>query len=107
MKGQMWDQFKNETASELGIPNYDEVDKGLLPSRVNGMVGGTMVRKMINLAEQVLANQGVDQSMMNDQSVTAEDQNRVAQTMQQQAQVLPAYQIPQESFNQYNQNQLH
>lgn len=103
MKGQMWDRFKNETASELGIPHYDEIDKGLLPSRVNGMVGGMMVRKMINLAEQVMENQGLNQTMVNDQSVTAEDQNRVAQTMQQ-AQVIPAYQMPQESFHQ---QQLH
>jgi len=99
MKGQMWDQFKNETASELGIQNYDDVDKGLLPSRVNGMVGGMMVRKMINLAEQMMANQGLNQSMMNDHSVTLEDQNRVAETMEN-VQAIPAYQLPQESFDQ-------
>jgi len=103
MKSQMWDRFKNETASELGIQNYDDVDKGLLPSRVNGMVGGMMVRKMINLAEQVMANQGLNPSMMNDQSVTPEDQNRVAETMEQ-TQAIPAYQIPQRSFDQ---QQLH
>ena len=103
MKGQVWDQFKNETASELGVPNYDEIDKGLLPSRVNGMVGGMMVRKMINLAEKVMEDQGMNQSMMNDQSVTSEDQNRVAETLEQ-AQEVPAYQIPQGSFNQ---QQLH
>ncbi|WP_134699289.1 alpha/beta-type small acid-soluble spore protein [Ammoniphilus sp. YIM 78166] len=103
MKGQMWDQFKNETASELGIPNYDEIDKGLLPSRVNGMVGGMMVRRMINLAEQVMENEGLNPTMMNDHAVTAEDQSRVVQTMQQ-AQGVPAYQLPQESFDQ---QQLH
>jgi hypothetical protein len=103
MEEHMWDRFKNETASELGIPNYDEMDKGLLPSRVNGMVGGMMVRKMINLAEQVMENQGLSESVMNDHSVATEDQNRVAQTMQQ-AQVIPAYQISQES---YDQQQLH
>lgn len=100
MKGQMWDRFKNETASELGIPNYDHVDKGLLPSRVNGMVGGMMVRKMINLAEQMMANQGLNQTMANDHSVTPEDQHRVAQTMQQ-VQGVPPYPMPmpQESFD--------
>ncbi|RXT07096.1 alpha/beta-type small acid-soluble spore protein [Ammoniphilus sp. CFH 90114] len=104
MKGQMWDQFKNETAAELGVPNYDGIDKGLLPSRVNGMVGGMMVRKMINLAEEVMANQGLNETMMNDHSVSYEDQNRVTQTLQQ-AQVIPAYQMPpQESFDQ---QQLH
>lgn len=97
MKGQMWDRFKNETASELGIPNYDGIDKGLLPSRVNGMVGGMMVRRMINLAEQVMENQGLNETMMNDHSVTIEDQSRVAQTMQQ-AQVIPAQQMPPQSF---------
>jgi hypothetical protein len=46
--------LKFETASELGIPNYQGY-KGDLPSRVNGAVGGHMVRKMIRLAEQQLA----------------------------------------------------
>ena len=103
MKGHMWDRFKNETATELGIPNYDEIDKGLLPSRVNGMVGGMMVRRMINLAEQVMENEGLNPAMMNDHSVTAEDQNRVAETIQQ-AYVMPASQMPQQSFDQ---QQLH
>lgn len=103
MKGVMWDQFKNETAAELGVPNYDELDKGLLPSRVNGMVGGMMVRKMINIAEQVMENGGVHPSIYNDQSVTTEDQQRVAETLAV-AQGIPAYQVPQES---YTEQQLH
>ncbi|HWI63907.1 MAG TPA: alpha/beta-type small acid-soluble spore protein [Symbiobacteriaceae bacterium] len=48
------DQLKNETASELGIPNYNQQYKGDLPSRVNGSVGGYMVKKMIALAETQL-----------------------------------------------------
>ena len=48
------EQLKFETASELGIPNYNQQYKGDLPSRVNGSVGGYMVKKMIALAEQQL-----------------------------------------------------
>jgi len=48
------EQLKFETASELGIPNYGQQYKGDLPSRVNGSVGGYMVKKMIALAEQQL-----------------------------------------------------
>lgn len=47
--------FKNQTASELGIQNYAQQYKGDLPSRVNGSVGGYMVKKMIALAEQQLS----------------------------------------------------
>lgn len=46
--------LKFETAQELGIPNYQGY-KGDLPSKVNGAVGGNMVRKMIRLAESQLA----------------------------------------------------
>ncbi len=49
------EQMKNETAAELGIPNYAQQYKGDLPSRVNGSVGGYMVKKMIALAEQQLS----------------------------------------------------
>lgn len=48
------DQLKNETAAELGIANYGQQYKGDLPSRVNGSVGGYMVKKMIALAESQL-----------------------------------------------------
>lgn len=48
------EQLKQETASELGIPNYAQQYKGDLPSRVNGSVGGYMVKKMIALAETQL-----------------------------------------------------
>jgi len=48
------EQLKNETASELGIQNYNQQYKGDLPSRVNGSVGGYMVKKMIALAETQL-----------------------------------------------------
>jgi len=49
------DRFKYEVSRELGIPNYETVDKGDLTSRQNGSVGGAMVKKMIKMAEQTLA----------------------------------------------------
>jgi small acid-soluble spore protein A (major alpha-type SASP) len=50
------DALKNETANELGIANYQASYKGDLPSRVNGSVGGYMVKKMVALAEQTIAS---------------------------------------------------
>lgn len=41
------EQLKLETASEIGLSEYDSQDKGNLSSRQNGYVGGNMVRKMI------------------------------------------------------------
>ncbi len=51
---QAMEQFKWQVASELGIQNYRGY-LGDVPSRVNGAVGGHMVRRMIALAEQSLA----------------------------------------------------
>ena len=51
---QALENLKQETASELGIQNYAQQYKGDLPSRVNGSVGGYMVKKMIALAETQL-----------------------------------------------------
>jgi hypothetical protein len=41
------DKFKLEVASELGLPNYDSIDKGELTSRQNGSIGGEMVKRMV------------------------------------------------------------
>jgi small acid-soluble spore protein A (major alpha-type SASP) len=51
---QALENLKQQTAAELGIQNYAQQYKGDLPSRVNGSVGGYMVKKMIALAEQQL-----------------------------------------------------
>ncbi|MBO8129450.1 MAG: alpha/beta-type small acid-soluble spore protein [Peptococcaceae bacterium] len=51
---QALDRMKYEVANELGLGNYQQIDKGDLPSRVNGKVGGNMVRKMIAFAENAL-----------------------------------------------------
>lgn len=50
---QVLDNYKYEIANELGI-NYNG-DKGELPSRQNGYVGGYMVRKMIQQVENQMA----------------------------------------------------
>jgi len=46
------DSMKYEIAGELGLANYNQVDKGNLTSRQNGYIGGYMVRKMIQFAEE-------------------------------------------------------
>lgn len=48
------ERLKQETAAELGIPNYQGY-LGDVPSKQNGAVGGNMVRKMIRLAESQIA----------------------------------------------------
>jgi small acid-soluble spore protein A (major alpha-type SASP) len=47
-------RFKVEVASELGLANYESIDKGNLTSRDNGYVGGTMVKRMVEAYEQGL-----------------------------------------------------
>ncbi|GAA0740873.1 alpha/beta-type small acid-soluble spore protein [Clostridium oceanicum] len=47
-------QLKMETANEVGINNYDSMDKGNLTSRQNGYVGGNMVKKMVESYERNL-----------------------------------------------------
>lgn len=53
---QALDQLKLEIASELGVANYDNIDKGNLPSRVNGYVGGYMVKRLVENAQNQIAN---------------------------------------------------
>lgn len=47
-------KFKLEIASQLGIDNYDQIDKGNLTSRQNGSVGGEMVKRMVENYERNL-----------------------------------------------------
>lgn len=47
--------MKTEIANELGISNYDSMDKGNLTARQNGYVGGYMTRRLVEMAEQQLA----------------------------------------------------
>lgn len=62
------EQFKTEVAAELGLRNYDKIDKGWLASRQNGYVGGNMTKKMVAYAEQAIAQQG-PQTMQNVRTV--------------------------------------
>jgi len=57
MARQALDKFKFEVANEIGLGQaYQSGDLGNLTSRQNGTVGGYMTKKMIQLAEQQLAN---------------------------------------------------
>ncbi len=49
------DNMKTEIASELGLANYQTMDKGNLTARQNGYVGGYMTKKLVEMAEQQLA----------------------------------------------------
>lgn len=54
-KGAM-NRFKQEVASELGVP-LKEGDNGDLTSRQAGSIGGEMVRKMIKRQEEQMSNE--------------------------------------------------
>ncbi|WP_027399658.1 alpha/beta-type small acid-soluble spore protein [Anaerovorax odorimutans] len=47
--------MKSETANELGITNYDAIDKGNLTARQNGYVGGYMTKKLVDMAEKQMS----------------------------------------------------
>ena len=48
-------QMKLEIASELGMSNYDTVDKGNLTARQNGYVGVYMTKKLVERAERQMS----------------------------------------------------
>ena len=50
------EQFKWETAAELGIQVPQGGYMGDIPSRVNGAIGGNMIKKMIAAYETSLAS---------------------------------------------------
>ena len=52
---QALNQMKLEIANELGIANYQQMDKGNLTARENGYVGGYMTKKLVEMAEQQMA----------------------------------------------------
>ena len=47
--------MKTEIATELGLSNYDNIDKGNLTARQNGYVGGYMTKRLVEMAEQQLS----------------------------------------------------
>ena len=48
-------QMKYEIANELGLNNYQTVDKGNLTARQNGYVGGNMTKKLVEMAEKQMS----------------------------------------------------
>lgn len=52
------EQMKLEIASELGMSNYDSMDKGSLTSRENGYVGGNITRNLVQMAQENLGKSG-------------------------------------------------
>ena len=52
---QALDQMKLEIANELGLANYNNIDKGNLPSRQNGYVGGYMTKRLVDHAQNQLS----------------------------------------------------
>lgn len=50
------DQFKYEVAREIGLTGIEDGYWGDIPSKDCGAVGGHMVRKMIEMAEQQMAS---------------------------------------------------
>lgn len=53
--GPALDQFKYEIAQQLGVQAPPDGYWGDIPARVNGAIGGNMVRRMIQIAEQQMA----------------------------------------------------
>ena len=49
------DNMKTQVADELGLSNYEQMDKGTLSARENGSVGGNMTKKLVEMAEQQLS----------------------------------------------------
>jgi hypothetical protein len=49
------EQMKLEIANELGLSNYDSIDKGNLPARQNGYVGGYMTKRLVEMAQNQLS----------------------------------------------------
>ena len=48
-------QMKLEIAGELGMSNYENIDKGNLTARQNGYVGVYMTKKLVEMAEKQMA----------------------------------------------------
>lgn len=47
--------MKIDIANELGLSDYNTIDKGNLTARQNGYVGGYMTKKLVKIAVQQLS----------------------------------------------------
>lgn len=52
---QALNQMKTEIANELGLANYESIDKGNLTARQNGYVGGYMTKKLVEMAQRQMS----------------------------------------------------
>ena len=55
---QALNQMKTEIANELGLTNYEQVDKGNLTARQNGYVGGYMTKRLVEMAQGQMSGGG-------------------------------------------------
>ena len=55
---QALNQIKTEIANELGLTNYEQVDKGNLTARQNGYVGGYMTKRLVEMAQRQMSGGG-------------------------------------------------
>ncbi|HKM01298.1 MAG TPA: alpha/beta-type small acid-soluble spore protein [Sedimentibacter sp.] len=55
---QALNQMKTEIANELGLTNYEQVDKGNLTARQNGYVGGYMTKRLVEMAQRQMSGGG-------------------------------------------------
>lgn len=53
---QALNNLKLEIANEIGLTDYDKIDKGNLTARQNGYVGGYMTKRLVEMAEQQLSD---------------------------------------------------
>lgn len=54
---QALNQMKAEIASELGLANYESMDKGNLTARQNGYVGGYITKRLVEQAQRNMSGQ--------------------------------------------------
>ncbi|ABR47564.1 small acid-soluble spore protein, alpha/beta type [Alkaliphilus metalliredigens QYMF] len=52
---QALNSMKTEIANELGLSNYEQMDKGNLTARQNGYVGGYMTKRLVEQAERSMS----------------------------------------------------
>ncbi len=55
---QALNQMKTEIANELGLTNYEQIDKGNLTARQNGYVGCYMTKRLVEMAQRQMSGGG-------------------------------------------------
>ena len=63
------ERIKEEIAEEIGIDDYDSQDKGEIESKVNGKVGGQMTKRLIEYAEEEIAEKEIVSKYENNTSI--------------------------------------